>query len=46
MLAQVAKAGTGLLLVEHNVPFVMGLAEQITVLDQGRGHRPRHAKRL
>ena len=36
VLAQVAKAGTGLLLVEHNVPFVMGLAEQITVLDQGR----------
>jgi ABC-type branched-subunit amino acid transport system ATPase component/ABC-type branched-subunit amino acid transport system permease subunit len=36
VLGQVAHAGTGLLLVEHNVPFVMGLAEQITVLDQGR----------
>jgi branched-chain amino acid transport system permease protein len=35
VLTQVAESGTGLLLVEHNVPFVMGLANRITVLDQG-----------
>ena len=28
--------GLSILLVEHDMPFVMGLAEQVTVLDFGR----------
>jgi len=32
----VANAGLGVLLIEHNLPVVFGLADQVTVLHQGR----------
>ena len=35
--------GISILLVEHDMRFVMGLAEHVTVLDFGRRHRRRHA---
>jgi branched-chain amino acid transport system permease protein len=31
-----AQAGVGVLLVEHNIPFVLDLADELTVLHQGR----------
>jgi branched-chain amino acid transport system permease protein len=31
-----AQAGVGVLLVEHNIPFVVDLAQELTVLHQGR----------
>ena len=34
-LRQLAESGMGLLVVEHNMPFVLGLAERVTVLDAG-----------
>ncbi len=35
IVAAMRDAGLGVLLVEHNVPFVMDLADRITVLDEG-----------
>jgi ABC-type branched-subunit amino acid transport system ATPase component len=36
VLRTMCNHGTGVLLVEHNVPFVLGIAEEVTVLHQGR----------
>ncbi|MBI2206260.1 MAG: ABC transporter ATP-binding protein [Candidatus Rokubacteria bacterium] len=35
LLRRLAADGLGLLLVEHNMPFVLGVAEHVTVLDAG-----------
>ena len=32
--------GIAILLIEHDMNFVMGICEQITVLDYGQCHRP------
>jgi branched-chain amino acid transport system ATP-binding protein len=36
IFASLAQSGMAVLLIEHNVPFVMGLCTQIHVLDTGR----------
>ena len=36
LFADLAKSGKGILLIEHNIPFVTRLCEQIYVLDGGR----------
>jgi ABC-type branched-subunit amino acid transport system ATPase component/ABC-type branched-subunit amino acid transport system permease subunit len=36
VIARLGEAGRSVLLVEHNVPFVMEVADRITVLDQGK----------
>jgi ABC-type branched-subunit amino acid transport system ATPase component len=36
LLLELASDGLGILLVEHDMPFVMGLADRVTVLDFGR----------
>jgi ABC-type branched-subunit amino acid transport system ATPase component len=35
-IRQLAKDGTGVLLIEHNIPFVLELATEVTVLHQGK----------
>ena len=40
-----AEQGIAIVLVEHNVEMVLGLADQITVLDFGQGDRRGHAGR-
>jgi ABC-type branched-subunit amino acid transport system ATPase component len=35
-MQSLAKSGVGVLLIEHNVPLVLRLADDITVLHQGR----------
>ena len=37
--------GISIVLVEHDMAFVMGLADRVTVLDFGKLHRRRHAGR-
>jgi ABC-type branched-subunit amino acid transport system ATPase component len=37
VIRQAADSGIGVLLIEHNIPFVLGLADVLTVMD--RGHR-------
>ena len=36
LIRSMADAGVGVLLVEHNVPLVLGLADEVTVLHRGR----------
>jgi ABC-type branched-subunit amino acid transport system ATPase component/ABC-type branched-subunit amino acid transport system permease subunit len=36
LLRELKKLGITVLVIEHNVPFVMSVAESVTVLDQGR----------
>jgi branched-chain amino acid transport system permease protein len=36
MLRTLAADGLGLILIEHNMPFLLGLADRVTVLDAGR----------
>jgi len=36
LLRQVAQAGVGMVLVEHHMPLVMGVADHVVVLDAGR----------
>jgi ABC-type branched-subunit amino acid transport system ATPase component len=36
LIRKVAATGVTVLLIEHNMPLVMGLCEHVTVLDQGR----------
>ena len=36
LVRAMADAGVGVLLVEHNVPLVLGLADEVTVLHRGR----------
>jgi ABC-type branched-subunit amino acid transport system ATPase component/ABC-type branched-subunit amino acid transport system permease subunit len=36
LLRELKKLGITVLVIEHNVPFVMSVAERVTVLDQGR----------
>ncbi len=38
----VRQFGVAILLIEHDMNLVMGICEEISVLDYGR-HRPRHA---
>jgi ABC-type branched-subunit amino acid transport system ATPase component len=33
-----ADEGVGVLLIEHNIPFVLALATEVTVLHQGKRH--------
>jgi ABC-type branched-subunit amino acid transport system ATPase component len=35
LITEVAGAGVGVLLIEHNVPLVLELADEVTVLHQG-----------
>ena len=46
-IADVARPSSGIsiVLVEHDMAFVMGLADRVTVLDFGALHRRRHAGR-
>jgi ABC-type branched-subunit amino acid transport system ATPase component/ABC-type branched-subunit amino acid transport system permease subunit len=36
LLRELADAGVGVLLVEHNMPFVLGIADEVTVLHRGQ----------
>ena len=36
-LARVRDRGTTILLVEHNMPFVMGISDTVVVMESGRG---------
>jgi branched-chain amino acid transport system ATP-binding protein/branched-chain amino acid transport system permease protein len=36
VIRQAAGSGIGVLLIEHNIPFVLGLAGELTVMDRGR----------
>ncbi|RLC67674.1 MAG: ABC transporter ATP-binding protein, partial [Chloroflexi bacterium] len=36
LIRRIREAGTTVLLVEHDMPLVMGLAEWVTVLDSGQ----------
>jgi ABC-type branched-subunit amino acid transport system ATPase component len=46
-LQQLAQGGMGVLVVEHNMPFVLGIAEHVVVLDAGEviaEGRPEHVR--
>jgi branched-chain amino acid transport system ATP-binding protein/branched-chain amino acid transport system permease protein len=36
VIREAAAAGIGVLLIEHNIPFVLELADELTVMDRGR----------
>ena len=43
-IRELNRAGKTFLVVEHNMEFVMGLCQQVTVLHQGRTLDDRHAR--
>jgi ABC-type branched-subunit amino acid transport system ATPase component len=46
-LQRLAQDGIGVLVVEHNMPFVLGIAEHVVVLDAGlviAEGRPEHVR--